>query len=477
MLARVREILSTNCEISSSGRIIVGVSGGPDSLCLVDILLRLEVPVIIAHLNHKLRPEGDMEAEKVRNFADQRQVPFILGVEDVRAYSEKHSLSIEEAARDVRYTFLFNQALLHGAKVVAVGHNADDQVETVLMHLLRGAGLSGLRGMVYRMVPNPWSEEIPLVRPLLGFWRFEIQDYCKKGGLEPTFDRTNLDTTYFRNRLRYELIPVLEEYNPAVKKNLWRTAEVLAGDYQELTGLVDTAWKACIEEEGNGYVAFKSLDLLGQSLPIKRYLMRKAIARLRPGLRNIDFDDVERGINFLDHPSQSGHLDLKAGIRMLLEDDHLWVTDWDTKLPSRDWPQVESGQIYQLDLPGEVILPEGWRLRTELDKDIASARAEASINRDPYRAWIDRGTLSDQLEIRSRRPGERFRPLGMKRGSIKISEFMINEKLPRRARTAWPLVCMGDQVVWIPGFRLGHPFRVKLNTKNVIKVHLFRDPD
>jgi tRNA(Ile)-lysidine synthase len=456
---------------------MVGVSGGPDSLCLVDILLRLEGPVIIAHLNHKLRPEGDMEAEKVRNFADQCQVPFVLGVEDVRVYSEKHSLSIEEAARDVRYAFLFKQAKMHKAKAVAVGHNADDQVETVLMHLLRGAGLSGLRGMVYRMVPNPWSEEIPLIRPLLGFWRFEIQDYCEKRGLEPAFDRTNLDKTYFRNRLRYELIPILEEYNPAVKKNFLRTAEVLAGDYQELTRLVDTAWNTCMEEQGNGYVAFKSIDLLGQSLPIKRYLMRRAIAQLKPGLRNIDFDDVERGINFLDHPSQSGHLDLKAGIRVMLEDDHLWMAYWDTKLPTSDWPQVESGQKYQLDFPGEVILPERWRIKADLVEDVPSARTGALINQDPYQAWIDRDTIGDQLEIRSRKPGERFKPLGMKRGTIKISEFMINEKLPLRARAAWPLICIGDHVVWIPGLRLGHPFRVKSSTKRVIRMHLFRNPD
>jgi len=475
MLARVRKILRTACGLPHSGTVIVGVSGGPDSLCLADILARLDVSMVIAHLNHKLRPEADIEAEQVRKFAEQHQIPFVLGVEDVGAYSKSHSLSIEEAARNVRYLFLFEQAKVREAQAVAVGHTADDQVETVLMHLLRGAGLSGLRGMAFKMVPNPWSEEIALIRPVLGFWRYEILEYCQQRGLKPALDSTNLDLTYFRNRLRHELIPYLEDYNPAIKEILWRTAEVLAGDYQLLKGLVESAWKACVEVEGIGYVAFNLLNLQGQPLSVKRYLMRQAIARLRPGLRNIGFEDVERAISFLAIPTQSEQLDLTSGIRLLLEDGRLWVAYWGTNLPSGGWPQVAEDIIYSLNLPGEVILPEGWRLKADILDDVASARAEALVNNDPYRAWIDKGALSTELEIRSRKPGERFRPLGMEQGSIKISEFMINEKLPRRARSAWPLVCTADEVVWIPGLRLAQSFRIKPATRWVIRLHLDRD--
>lgn len=475
MLARVGEILNTEFRLPSSGTVIVGVSGGPDSLCLADILVRLDVPIVVAHLNHKLRPEADAEAEQVRKFAEQIRASFALGVEDVEAYSRSHSLSIEEAAREVRYSFLFEQAKLREAQAVAVGHTADDQVETVLMHLLRGSGLSGLRGMAYKMVPNPWSEEIPLIRPILKVWRYQVMEYCQSRGLEPAFDSSNLDATYFRNRLRHELIPYLEEYNPTIKEILWRTAEVISGDYQVLQGLMASVWDACVEVVGTGYVGFNLLNLQEQPLPIKRYLIRQAIARLRPGLRNIGFEDVERANNFVANPSKSGQIDLTAGIRMLLEEGRLWIAYWETDLPSAGWPQLDEDRVIRINLPGEVKLPEGWRLKADVLDDLASAQAEALDNTDPYRAWIDEGNLRTGLIVRTRKPGERFTPLGMNQGSIKISEFMINEKLPRRARSAWPLVCTMDEVVWIPGLRLAQPFRLKPTTQKVIRLHLIRD--
>jgi tRNA(Ile)-lysidine synthase len=188
--------LKEKCLLDPGLPVLVGVSGGPDSLCMLDMLHQLGYPVIVAHLDHSLRAESAQEAEQLRQLAQSIGLTFVLERNDVDSYATSHSLSIEEAAREARYQFLFEQARQHQAQAVAVGHTANDQVETVLMHLLRGSGLPGLRGMSYRSLPNPWSKNIPLVRPLLGVWREEILAHLEQNGLVPTLDASNLDTRF-----------------------------------------------------------------------------------------------------------------------------------------------------------------------------------------------------------------------------------------------------------------------------------------
>jgi tRNA(Ile)-lysidine synthase len=168
-------------------------------------------------------------------------------------YAEETVCQLQSAYLALR--FLFSQAQQLGAQAVVVGHTADDQVETVLMHLLRGAGMAGLKGMSFVTVPNAWSQDIPLVRPLLTFWREEILNYCTEHHLDPVHDRSNLDTTYFRNRLRGELIPYLETYNPNIKRLLYHMTETLAGDYQLIEQITTTAWQACIRVKGEGFLS------------------------------------------------------------------------------------------------------------------------------------------------------------------------------------------------------------------------------
>jgi tRNA(Ile)-lysidine synthase len=401
-----------------------------------------------------------------------------MGGEDIIAKAEQEGLSIEEAARVWRYRFLFSQARALDTQAVAVGHNADDQVETVLMHLLRGAGLSGLKGMQFRSIPNPWSRDVPLVRPLLGIWRGEISAYLDKRSLKPHMDRSNLDTRFFRNRLRHELIPYLEGYNPQLREIIWRTAEILAGDEEALTLAANRAWGECILEEGDEFVAFKQLSLSDQPLGLKRRLLRKAIERLRPGLRDVDFNSVERALDFLIRPSRSRQMDLGLGLRVLIEKERFYLAAWEADLPTRDWPQLPSGKRFNLEIPGTLSLGEGWSLRAVVEQG-EDIQVRIRANKNPFQAWVDVGEATPTLHVRSRRSGERFRPLGMKGHSIKVSDFMINEKLPRRARQGWPLVCLDDQVVWIPGLRLGHPFRVTSSSYRVVHVSLIRghNPD
>ncbi len=174
LLDRIAMIMPSECQMEAGQLCLVGVSGGPDSICLLHTLHRLHYPIVAIHVNHALRQEADEEAQVVQAFVNRLAIEFIACRVDVRANAEQQSLAIEESARRLRYQCLFDEAEKTGAKAVLVAHNADDQVETLLLHLLRGSGLTGLRGMEYRTLPNPWSERIPLVRPLISTWRDEI---------------------------------------------------------------------------------------------------------------------------------------------------------------------------------------------------------------------------------------------------------------------------------------------------------------
>jgi len=462
------------CLLDSGSAVLVGVSGGPDSLCMLDILRRLDFRLVVAHLDHSLRAESAQEAEQLRHLVEGYSLPFVLERGDVPAYAARHSLSIEEAAREVRYRFLFDQAARCQAQAVAVGHTANDQVETVLMHLLRGSGLAGLRGMSYRSLPNPWSQSIPLVRPLLGAWREEILAHLAQSGLQASLDASNLDTRYYRNRLRHELVPQLEQLNPGAKQRLWHMADILAEDENVLEIVVQAAWASCILTHGPGFVALDAGALRAQALGLQRRLLRRAIGLLRPGLRDIDFQTVERAIHFLNCPSRSGQTDLAAGLRLELECERLWLATWVANLPGAGWPQVGPGLQLRLAAPGEIALPGGWQLRAEsLDAD-PGLYEQACSNRDPYQAWLDQEKLALPFLVRARQPGERFHPLGMGGHSMKLADFMINTGLPRRSRNGWPLVISGEQVAWVPGYRIGENFAVNDSTCLIVHLSLHR---
>jgi tRNA(Ile)-lysidine synthase len=474
VLEQFVSILEEKCLLDPGLPVLAGVSGGPDSLCMLDVLRQLGFCLIVAHLDHSLRADAALEAEHLRQLVESYGLPFVLERGDVQAYAANHRLSIEEAAREVRYHFLFEQAALHQAQAVAVGHTANDQVETVLMHLLRGSGLAGLRGMSYRSLPNPWSQTIPLVRPLLGAWRDEILSHLEQSGLQPSLDASNLDTRFYRNRLRHELIPQLENLNPGVRQRLWQMADVLAEDEAALEKVEQTAWESCLLEQGPGYTALDAKVLREQSISLQRRLVRRAIGLLRPGLRDIDYRTIGRALAFVKDASRSKQADLAAGLRVELEGERLWLVNWEADLPGVGWPQVEPGALLRLDLPGELSLPGGWRLRAESLAANPELFERLHSNTDPFQAWLDQEQLAGLLWVRARRPGERFQPLGMDGHSLKLSDFMINSNLPGRGRAAWPLVVSGDKIAWVPGFRIGEDFAVREITRQIVSLLLYR---
>jgi len=472
-LEQIRLILESECGLQPGKPILAGVSGGPDSLCLVDMLESLGYTLVIAHFNHQLRAQARDDARVVDEFAQKRGIRFVLGSEKVREFAETHNLSLEEAARICRYRFLFSQAEIVGAQAVAVGHNADDQVETVLMHLLRGSGLSGLRGMPFRSLATEWSSNIPLVRPLLGVWRAEILEYCTARQLQPVTDLSNQDTTFYRNRLRLELIPYLNQFNPQVKERIWKMTNVLAADFQVLEGLVETAWRDCFAKSQEGFVSLDRPRLLQQPLGVQRALIRRAIKVLRPDAKDIEFDIIERAVAFIRQPSRSRRADLFQGIEIELQGSCIVLMDVNIHSSNPDWLQLPLNEGISLGEQGSVELENGWSMSCELAQNVGTI-PESEL-RDPQQGWLDADTLNFPLLVRTRRPGDRFQPLGIADHSVKLSDFWINAGLVRQARDRWPLVCSGNEIVWIPGFRPAQVCRITSSTRQMVHLKIFRN--
>lgn len=466
MIENMDAILRDQCGLVKDRPIIVGVSGGPDSLCLMEAMRQAGYSLVVAHFNHHMRSESDAEATTVEKTAARLMIASIVDGGDVRAYSEEHGMSLEEAARHLRYTFLFEQARRLNAQAVAVGHTADDQVETVLMHFLRGAGLTGLKGMLHSSILAAFDSQIPLIRPLLDFWREETVVFCAANGLRPNYDPSNDSLNFMRNRLRNLLIPTLETYNPKFREAVWRSVQSLKADHALLMEMQESAWKECVAQETQGTITFDASQLRARSFGMQRNLIRRAIETLHPG-QDITYALLERAINFVNK-STATRTDLSGGMLLFREGHNFYLTLPNARLPFEKWPQLpEDSQPISVVIPSSVELSGGWRFSCENWRLPALAHEQAERNEDLFQVWLDAEQLPASLQLRMRNSGDRFEPLGMDGHTQKVSDFLVNEKMPRRARDRWPLLCSGDSVVWIPGYRPAHPYRLTAASRKV----------
>lgn len=476
MLENIQSILQEQCGLHREQPVIAGVSGGPDSLCLMNLLRKAGYHTIVAHFNHKLRPDADADANTVEQASARLNLISVIESGDVRTYADQQKVSIEEAARTMRYRFLMEQARRFNAQAVAVGHTADDQVETVLMHFIRGAGLAGLKGMNYRTIVHMFDPQIPIIRPLLDTWREETVVYCAAHGFRPRHDPSNASLDFFRNRLRHLLIPTLESYNPRFREAIWRTSRSLGADYAILSEVLDEAWQACVTEESKDFVAFEESLLAEQPLGLQRNLVRRAMEHLHPEEPDVSYATLERASNFILDRGETRRVrtDLSGGIHLLREASLIYVVASNVALPIERWPQMPDESTISLQIPSQISLSGGWKLTCERWNIPSLALEQARSNNDPFQAWVDANGISDALELRVRQDGDRFEPLGMDGHELKISDFFINVKLPQRARERWPLLCMGEKVVWVPGYRPAHPFRLTDETRQALYFSMTR---
>ncbi len=469
-------ILQVECGLEKDRSILVGVSGGPDSLCLMETLRTSGYPVIVAYFDHQLRPESALDGQMVEETANRLMLASFVDGANVRAHAEEQKLSIEEAARNLRYRFLFDLARQNHAQAVAVGHTANDQVETVLMHFLRGSGITGLKGMSFRTVLPFFDPEIPLVRPLLDVWREETVTFCAVNGLRPHYDSSNDSLNFQRNRIRHLLIPNLETYNPKFQDAVLRMSHSLNGDYLFVKETLETNWSEVVTSVEKEFIAFDFPLLSKCSLGLQRKMVKHAMQLLRPGV-DITFSVLERATNLIKSDQSSSRVDLKAGLRMFREENQIFIGTLDAELPFDLWPQMPSEDPILITTPKLVMLAGGWKVSSEHWHLPALAREQAKHNNDHFQVWLDAERLPEELRLRSRHVGDHFAPLGMNGHSQKLSDFFVNEKVPQRARDRWPLLCAGDEIVWVPGYRSAHRYRMTDSTRKVVYFSIVRAPE
>jgi tRNA(Ile)-lysidine synthetase-like protein len=452
-------------------RVVAAVSGGADSLCLLDCLRQLGYEVIGAHLDHQLREGSRQDAEYTLEVLRRYGLPGVIAREDVRSLALDGG-SIEDIARQVRYRFLARVAREHRARVIATGHTADDQAETILMHLLRGAGPEGLRGMLPATTMGSWAvipeaEGLTLVRPLLQITRGETQSHCLAIGLSPRQDPSNLDRVFLRNRVRHELLPLLETYSPGVRRILTRTGKVMAAQASLIGDLVESIWPEVIREAGAAALAIRVQPWLAQPEAIQAAVLRRAMGQIRPGLSDVGLEVVERGLEFIRRPPRARRMDLAGGLEMVHLRDEVILAEPGAVLSFPDLPQLVSERSRRLTLPGKLRLASGWRLEASVEAASASYRRRLKRAAGGYQVAIDAEVLRAPLSVRRWAPGDRIHPLGME-GTVKVADLFANEHVPLPARGRWPVVVAGDSLVWVVGLRMSHEVRLTSRSRQAL---------
>lgn len=480
ILVAVRRAIAKHELIERDSTVVVGVSGGADSVCLLHALKTLapeyHLQLHVAHLDHQLRGEAARaDADFVRDLAQRWGLPHSIESRDVAAFARHHKLSLEEAARQVRYAFLLDVAQSVGSETIAVAHHADDQTESVLMHFLRGSGLAGLRGMLPKtklLEIGSWkleaaAKDVELIRPLLAVPRADIEAYCAQHALPFKTDATNTDTTYFRNRLRHELLPLLETYNPNIRSVLRRTADVVQADYELLEAHRNFAWDMTLLAETDTAITFSLSAWREQPIGTQRALLRRAIHQLRASLRDINFVHVEDAIEVLARATTGDQVTLPQNLILEVSYDEFTIAPRD-QLTVPDWPQLPEGfTSLAVTVPGLTPLPESeWILEATL---AAEKPAELSGG---FTAYLDADLLSGSLHLRPRQSADRFQPHGQP-SPLRLKDWLISVKVPRLVRDRLPLLAAGEHIAWVPGVRVGQPFIVTAQTRRIVKL-IFR---
>jgi tRNA(Ile)-lysidine synthase len=489
MLDTIVTTITEHQLLPAQGQVIVAVSGGADSLCLLHILHGLcgpgklfpAVHLHVAHLDHQLRGSAStQDAAAVSQIAQAWQLPCTIGTCDVLALAQREHRSLEDAARTARYHFL--RSLAQG-QPIAVAHHMDDQVETLLLHWIRGGGLASMVGL------QPRQQDI--IRPLLSVTHAQTVAYCAEHHLTPLEDASNSDTRFFRNRIRHELLPLLETMNPGFRETLLRNAFVMQVDLACLEEQVDQHWSNIVTLEQSMQVQLRVHALTTLPLSLQRHLLRRVSARLGAGQSALELRHY-RLIEELIHrdetyASRTLHLPNQVHVTRtgdILVFKHMYIQE--QPAPSELLEPAEA----QLSIPGSAIVPgTTWTAIADIVPEEVLQHVYPALQRQDwnkvwsvlpsaqYSAYVDADKLRDcaedlqelKLYVRTRRDGDRLQPLGMAR-TKKVQDILIDKHIPREERAQIPLFFSAQHCVWLAGVYIDD--RVRLTSKTQKIVHL-----
>ncbi|MDO8716795.1 MAG: tRNA lysidine(34) synthetase TilS [Dehalococcoidales bacterium] len=465
--SRVLSLIREHKLLAGQQCLLVAVSGGQDSVCLLHILAKLQtelkVNLHVAHLDHQLRgAESESDARYVARLAKKLDIPCTIEKRDVKAYRIRHHLSPEEAAREVRYTFLSEAAQSIGTDRVAVAHTAGDNIETVLMHLIRGSGTRGLRGLQPVSLWQSSNNSLVVVRPMLRISREETAAYCRRHRLMPHLDTSNLNLSPLRNRIRLELLPLLQSYNPRIADALQRTSR-LAGETldfldKECSGLKDRI----VRQQGDIFL-FDKAEFLKTPAVLQRHLLRLTIEEILGNLTDIESRHIEQIMAAL--AMSAGKRLTLPGLTFAIDYDYYWLARDTSALCPLPPLEGETG----LKIDRETCLP-GWHVTTAV-VPVPSEAIRDTDNR--FVAYLDSAKTSKELTVRARRAGDWFLPLGMDQPK-KLGKFMIDARIPRAWRPRIPIVVSPRQVLWIVGWRIDERVKINEATKKVLRLEFER---
>ncbi|MBN2898935.1 MAG: tRNA lysidine(34) synthetase TilS [Clostridia bacterium] len=416
--------------------IVLGVSGGPDSMCMLHLFCSIReawsLSLYAVHLNHGFRGEAaDADADYVADMCKAWEVPLFSYYTKVESLAKEMNTSFEDAGRKERYRLFFEALDANQAQKIAVAQNKNDQAETVLMRLIRGAGIEGLSGIQY-------GREDGVIRPLLDCSRSEIEAYCESHQIQPRIDHTNTDVQYTRNKIRWEILKGMSEINPSVMDNLVKTSQLLRDDNAVLNELTEATYRQIVDGQPEAhYISLTAFNQL--SIGLKRRLIRKCIEVLRGHLIDVTYDEVETIINLAMRQRTNSKKNYH-GLYFEISYDRLLIYLGKIKA---------EGGLFELKVREMT--------REEFD-DYTLSNDEVAV---------DQEKIAGRLSLKYRQSGDAFQPVGMS-GSKKIKDFFIDEKVPREQRANIPIIWDDTGIVWIVGYRQDRRYLVEERTSKVL---------
>ena len=461
LIGKVRETILRYKLIVPKELVIAGVSGGPDSLALLHILNELknelDFSLHVAHLNHSFRGEEAREdALWVKEVAESWGLPCSLAVTDVPALAKAKGLSPQDAGHLARKEFFLSLKEKLAAHKIALGHQADDQAETLLMHFLTGTGPEGMRGIM--PVNSPW------IRPLLFVRRGEIEAYCRERCLKYREDPSNKKNIYLRNIIRNELLPwLLENINPALVETLNKTARIFWAEEEYFQNLAEQAAEKCVDEN-QGKINVRLARLRELPLALQRRVIRHAYGLLREA-QGLPFIHVEQVLELAAGKQVGKALHLPGGVVVEKSYDRLEFYPAEENSPAGF---IETRQVI---VPGRTYIPEtGQTIETKLCDSPPEDRVDNTL------VYMPINGTPPLLYARSRREGDRFSPVGL-RGTKKLKDYLIDKKIPRKERDRILLIADEKEVLWIPGLAAGSRVNKKGNFDEYLVIKILCDTE
>lgn len=464
MIYKVKSFIKENNLIKKNDNILVALSGGPDSICLLHVLhsLKEELSLTIgaAHINHMLRGvESTCDEDYVEKFCEKLSIPCYVARIDIDYIAKKSGISHEMAGRDERYKFFESISNKHGYNKVAIAHNANDQAETVIMRMMRGTGLEGLCGIRAKR-----GEKI--IRPILSISREEIEEYCDEKKLEPRIDKTNLENIYSRNKVRLDILPYMKEnFNSDIMQTLNRMASILQRDDEYINKQCNKYYEEHCRMKSEGLFINKNIFKLDDAIITR--VIKKSLIDYSGKYTNFEMKHIYDVIDLANRGTNK---------RINLPNDIIAENIYGDIYLKHKNKKVENNEIENNEI---VVLKKELNNNTFIFKnyivniEVINNKNNIEFSNNDLIKYFDYDNIVEGIIIRTRKDGDKIRPLGMK-GNKKLKDIFINNKVPKDDRDSVPITCFDNNIAWIVGHKVSEDYKITQKTNTIIKIMFVR---